>query len=284
MTKSIHRRSFVQGTGVLGLAALVGGKAHALGRSLPPFPTANEMFGWASDVVAITNKHKQYRRSGTPGDAAVRKYIMEKLESFGIPSVEDQTYKFAAQFYEEWRLEVGGKEVPCFFWRDSAFTPNAGLSADVIYVGDKIPRDGTLQGKIVVLDVIPGEIHTGQLAAVSDYVHDPVGFFEKAQPLSAPNLSTNLPAAFYEAHAEGAVALVGVQSFATGTNQFYPDVGLAVRDLMPALMIGKFDGETLKQDLEDAGGSVLGKIKLLGRVEKSAESGNVVGTPAGGHR
>jgi hypothetical protein len=76
------------------------------------------MYGWAADVVAITTKPKQYWRSGTQGDAAVRQYIMEKLQSFGIPSVEDQTYKFSAHVYEEWSLEVGSTNVPCFFWRD----------------------------------------------------------------------------------------------------------------------------------------------------------------------
>ncbi|MFT5100917.1 MAG: hypothetical protein ACI9CE_002508 [Flavobacterium sp.] len=151
----------------------------------------------------------------------------------------------------------------------------------MVYVGDKIPRDGSINGKIVVLDVIPGEIHPRQLVAISDYVHDPAGFFETTKSLAAPNLSANMPLAFYDAHAEGAIALVGILSFATGTNQFYPDVGLAVRDLMPALMVGKFDGETLKQNLKDAGSSLQGKVKLLGRVEENAETGNVVGTLPG---
>ena len=262
-------------------AVMVTVAAANVGRPLPPFPTADEMYGWAADIVAITKKHKQYRRSGSPGDAAVRQYIMEKLKSFGIPSVENQTYTFAAHFYEQWSLEVGGKDVPCFFWRDSAFTPKDGLSADVVYVGDKIPRDGSLKGKVVVLDVIPGELHPGHLVAISDYVHDPAGFFKTAKPMSAPNLSANMPLAFYDAHAEGAVALVGILSYATGTNQFYPDVGLAVRNLMPALMVGKFDGKTLKQNLKDAGGSLQGRMKLLGRVEKHAETGNVVGTLPG---
>lgn len=43
----------------------------------------------------------------------------------------------------------------------------------------------------------------------------------------------------------GALALVGILDFATGTNQFYPDVGLAVRDRIPAVMVGKFGGEDL---------------------------------------
>jgi hypothetical protein len=280
MIESIQRRAFVQGMGVMGLSMLASDKGLTLGRSLPPFPTTEDMYGWARDVVDITNRHKQYRRSGTAGDAAVRQYIAEQLKSFGVPTVEDQTYTFAAHFYDSWSLEVAGKEIPCFFWRDSAFTPQEGLTAELVYVGDSIPRDGTLKGKIAVLDVTPGAIHTAQLASVSDYVHDPAGFFDEPKSLSAPNLSTNMPAAFYQAHSEGAVGLVGILDFATGTNKFYPDVGLAVRDLMPALMVGKFDGEALKQKL-GTGGPTVGRIKLLGRADKRATSGNVVGTLPG---
>ena len=281
MDKMIDRRSFVQAMAALGVSALISDKATALGRSLPPFPTADEMFGWAADVVKITNQHKDFRRSGTDGDHAVRQYIMDKLKSFGIPSVEDQTYTFAAHHYEEWNLTVAGSEVPCFFWRDSAFTAKEGLAADLVYVGDQIPRDGTLKGKIVVLDVLPGAIHTAALASVSDYIHDPAGFFDEPKSLAAPNLSTNMPAAFYEAHAEGALGLIGILDFHTGTNEFYPDVGLAVRDLMPAMIVGKFDGSSLKQQLADAGGSLPGRMTLLGRDEKRAKSGNVVGTLPG---
>ncbi len=281
MNSKINRRALVQGAGVLGLSALMGARANALGRSLPPFPTATEMYGWAADVVEITNRYKDYRRSGTPGDAAVRQYIVEKLQSFGIPIVENQEYEFASHIYEEWALEVEGEDIPCFFWRDSAFTDKQGLTAPLVYVGSKIPRDGSLAGKIAVLDVLPGAIHTGQLTAISDYMHDPAGFFTEPKSLPAPNLSTNMPAAFYEAHAEGAVGMIGVLDFLTGTNKFYPDVGLAVRDLMPALMLGKFDGGALKERLTRAGNSLDGKIVLRGRDEKRARSGNVVGTLPG---
>ena len=214
MPCELNRRSFVRQLSrsacAVSLGALITRRARALGRSLPPFPTAEEMYGWAADVVSITNRHKQYRRSGSAGDAEVRRYIADRLRDFGIPQVEDQIYRFSRHVYESWSLTAGGREIDCFFWRDSAFTSRNGLAADLVYVGDGIPDDGSVVGKIVVLDVRPGEIHAGQLAAISDYVHDPQGFFQDAKALSAPNLSTNMPAAFYRARAAGAVGRAAV--------------------------------------------------------------------------
>jgi hypothetical protein len=260
-----------------GLVLLMSNLCFGFGRSLPPFPTSEEMYRWTSEIVEITNKHEQYRRSGTPGDLEIREYIKNKLISFGIPSVENQEYQFTSHTYTEWKLTVSGEDVPCFFWRTSQFTDAEGLSADAIYVGDEIPLDGSVKGKIVVLDVIPGVVSRKSLAATSDYVHDPDGYFEVDAIQSAPNLSSNMPAAFYMAKKQGAVGFIGILDYPTGTNKFYPDVGLAVRDLMPAVMVGKFDGEKLKKRLKASRNVLPAKIVLKGSINKNATSGNVVG-------
>jgi len=263
------------------LSLLIPNLGFGFGRSLPPFPTSEEMYGWTSDIVAITDKHKQYRRSGTPGDAEVRKYIKNKLLSFGIPVVENQEYTFTSHIYEEWKLTVGGEDVPCFFWRNSKFTHDAGLTAEAIYVGSEIPLDGSVKDKIVVLDVLPGAISRKDIAAASDYVHDPDGYYEVDETFTAPNLSSNMPAAFYTAQKQGAVGFVGILDYPTGTNKFYPDVGLAVRDQMPAVMVGKFDGEKLKQRLKANKNVLDANIVLKGSINKRARSGNVVATLPG---
>ena len=50
---------------------------------------------------------------------------------------------------------------------------------------------------------------------------------------------------------------------------------------MPALMVGKFAGESIKETIRSAGGPVSGGMRLFGHVDKQAESGNVVGTLPG---
>ena len=227
----MDRRAFLASASASALALLFARQAPGLGRSLPPIPTADEIFGWAREVVEITRKHSQFRRSGSPGDAEVRRYIAEKLRSFGLD--------------------------------------------------DAVPLDGSIRGKIAVMDVVPGEISPRQLAAISDYVHDPDGVFADAPAFPAPNLSSNFPVAFYTAHEHGAAGLIGILDFPTGTSEFYPDVGLAVRDLMPALFVGKFDGERLVRQLNAAGGSLEARIRLLGRTDDRAVSGNVVASLPG---
>lgn len=281
MHKFNTRREFLKLGAMTGLGMLVPPVSLGFGRSLPPFPTSDEMFGWASDIVAITKKHKQYRRSGTAGDEEVREYIKNKLISFGIPSVENQEYTFTSFIYDEWKLSVDGKDIPCFFWRDSKFTEDKGVIAEVVYVGKDIPLDGSVEGKIVVVDVVPAASSRKDFASMADYVHDPDGYFKIDKKVSSPNTSTNMPAAFYVAQKQGALGLIGILDFPTGTNQFYPDIGLAVRDLMPAVMVGKFDGDKLRKSLQTTRRPFSATIILKGTVNSRAKSGNVVATLPG---
>ncbi|NRA88518.1 MAG: M28 family peptidase [Rhizobiales bacterium] len=250
-----------------------------IGRSLPPYPNKEEMFGWASDIVKITDEYKdgQFRRSGSPGDAKVREYIKNKLISFGIPQVKDQPFEFESTTYENWKLTIDSEDVPCFFWRNSKFTDSEGLKAEAIYVGRHIPLDGSIEGKVVILDVIPGDSSRTSYAKAAEYVHDHVRYFDKDIITPAPNLSKNMPEAFYAAQRAGAVGFVGILDYPTGTNKFYPDVGLSVRDLMPGVMVGKGDGEKLKAKFKDNSDKIHAEIVLTGNINKRAQSGNVVG-------
>lgn len=61
-------------------------------RSKPHLPTNEEVFSWVQEVVERTSKYPQFRRSGTPGDAAVRDFIVAKLREIGYETVAQQEY------------------------------------------------------------------------------------------------------------------------------------------------------------------------------------------------
>ena len=90
-------------------------EAPTIHRSIPDLATNEQMFEWAKDIVEITLKHEEFRRYGTPGDLEVREYIVEKLKSFGISSVEMQEYDAVYRHHESWELVVNGKTIPSYF-------------------------------------------------------------------------------------------------------------------------------------------------------------------------
>ncbi|GAB2508546.1 M28 family peptidase [Microbulbifer agarilyticus] len=248
-----------------------------------PFPSEDEIFGWIKDITEITDQHKEFRRSGTPGDVAVRNYIMDKLKSFGVEDVHEDKFQFTNVTYDNWELKVNNQVIPSFFLKSSSFTDKQGLTADLVYVGKTLSPDLDVKGKIAVVEMPPVILKTKAIAEMAEWTYDPEGYFGGDNELFAPNISLNHPTIYYELQTRGAAGYILILSgYRTGTNKLYPDVGQSIEhDGIPGLIIGKMDGEKLVSEIKDSAQPLSATMTIQGTVNERAESANIVGMVKG---
>lgn len=252
-------------------------------RAIPSLASNDQMYEWTKDIVDITLKHEQYRRFGTAGDLEVRQYIVKKLQSFGLKSVEMQEYPAIYRHNESWELMIDGKKVPSFFMNGASFTDKKGVHGELVYVGEDVPSGVDYSGKIVVFEMRGQALAGETLHLVSDYLYDPdkklangmtVG--GKAGPIPANN-----PIPYYNAAAQGAVGMIAIlKDLDTGTNQFFSDPSGMVMDRMPGHFVGKYVGEKLVQKIKSSENPIVAHLKTMGKVRKG-KSGNIVVTLKG---
>ena len=254
-------------------------EAPTIHRSVPDLATNEQMFAWAKDIVELTLKHKEFRRFGTPGDLEVREYIVRKLESFGMSSVEMQEYACTYRHHESWELVVNGKKIPSYFMNGASFTDEEGVQGELIYVGETIPAGVDYTGKIVVFELrgqaIPG--NTVHLSA--DFVYDPDGKMAKgtlggkAGPIPANN-----PIPYYKAAAQGAVGMIAIlKDLDTGTDKFFSDPSGMVQERMPGHLVGKYVGEALVEEIKSSEKPLMATLKTIGEI-REGKSANIVAT------
>lgn len=262
------------------IAAVPAAAASIAHHPIPP--TTEEIWGYVEEVIEITRRHpKTYRRAGTAGEAETRAYLEAKLRAFGLQSVKQDPQVFDRREYSSWRLEVDGQEVPSFFLRQSAFTPPEGLRAPMLLVEDVLRDDVDVEGRIVVMPIdipkVPLRTLTDQLA---DWVHDPNQTLFDGPPLWLIASARNYPGAYYVAAKKGAVGFIGILPLETGTAAFYPDSSMIVSPEIPALYVGKFDGERLIGRLREEA-ELSAHLTLTGTVENGARTANVMGVLPG---
>jgi len=242
--------------------------------SRPKVLCTEEIYSWIEDIVALSTP-PDYRRSGTSGDIRVRQYILSKFIEFGLQDVRDEPVEFVRRWYNEWGLTVAGKEIPCFFMREGAFTE--GITAQLVYAGETVEEEDDVEGKIVVVDVRFAEMDPSLIAHFSYFVYDPDNtMVGKKHP--AVWVPINMPGAYEDAARLGAIGFIGIlKDYPTNSNKFYPDVSVMVPPLIPALWVGRDDGASLRELLETATEPIYATIKVKGGVDETATSGNIIG-------
>ena len=120
----------------------------------------------------------------------------------GVAAV-DETFEVETRHYSGWSLTTDGSDVPCYVMNGCAFAP-AGVTAELISVGDRLDPNVDVAGKTVVFDLRCGPVLSGSAAgSVSDYVYNPSGVMAAGtfggQGGPAPS---NFPAPFYRRRTE----------------------------------------------------------------------------------
>ena len=258
-------------------------EAPTVHRAIPELASNEQMFEWTREIVDITVKHEQFRRFGTPGDLEVREYIVDKLKSFGLDSVEMQEYPCTYRHNESWELRVDGEEIPSFFMNGASFTDEEGVQGELVYVGEDVPTGVDYTGKIVVFELrgqsLPGEL----IHLASDFLHDPDGKLAGGMSIGgrAGPIPANNPIPYYNAAAQGAVAMIAIlKDLHTGTDRFFSDPSGMVMDRMPAHLIGKYVGEELVREIEASREPLIASLATIGEIREGT-SANIVVTLKG---
>ncbi|MEM9176638.1 MAG: M28 family peptidase [Myxococcota bacterium] len=245
-------------------------------------PTTDEVWGYVEDLIEITRRHPEtHRRAGTAGEAETRAYLERRLRAFGLSSVKQDPQVFERRAYGAWSLEVAGETVPSFFLRQSAFTPDTGVRAPMVLVEDVLRDDVDVEGRIVVMPIdipkVPVRTLVDQLA---DWVHDPEQTLFDGPPIWLIASARNYPGSYYVAARKGAAGFIGILPLETGTAAFYPDSSMIVSPEIPALYVGRFDGQRLIERLRTEP-DLEARLTLTGTIERDARTANVMGVLPG---
>ncbi|MEM2507508.1 MAG: M28 family peptidase [Nitrososphaeria archaeon] len=241
-------------------------------------PSTDEIFSWIEEMVALSVP-PYYRRSGTIGDAKVRQYLFDKFVEFGLQDVRIEPVEFVRRWYDEWSLTINGREIPCFFMRECAFTH--GITAEVVYAGETVEEEDNVEGKIAIVDVRFADLDPSLIAYFSYFVYDP-GDTMKGLSHPAVWVPINMPDAYINASMLGAVGFVGIlKDYLPNSNNFYPDVSVMVPPIIPAVWVSREDGSNIKEILNNTTEPMYATLKVNGSVDENAVSGNVVGVLPG---
>ncbi|HWM68233.1 MAG TPA: M28 family peptidase [Steroidobacteraceae bacterium] len=246
----LTRREVLAGGGALTLATLVPALTSAAPVATPGPLSNEEVFGWVEDLYGLGRRDRYgYRMPGTKSDHEAAHYLADKLRQFGLSDVRLEPVPIAVAFPDRWslRLRAGGhaEELPCSFVRYCRYTPEEGVSAEMVYVGKGAPADFDrvdVRGKIVVVDMLVGGIMPTEGPTYFTYDPDDTIKLEDGKAKWPP---INHDSSFQAAVARGAVGWIGiVEIIGDDTNQY---LHWFVRYELPALTISSRDGRRLRE-------------------------------------
>jgi len=241
-------------------------------------PETDTIMGWVDDLCANDN-----RRVGEPGGLAGEDYFYERLMELGLVDVRKEPVYMDVWRADSWSLvvDVEGEwvEIPSSFCVYTGFTPEEGVTGELVYVGrgresDFKRRD--IAGNIVVADMEFGSMpYLPVILLKGLFFYDPaktIGWWDKqVVPWSRENWRTNYIEAddtkdvYGRALHMGAAGLVWILADQpTNNNTNYALHDGVMKDL-PALYVGKYDGEGLR---ELAKGGATATLIQTGVVEK----------------
>ncbi len=258
---------------VLCMAVLFLAPTGAFGIDEAKVPTQDEITGWVDTICIPEN-----RRPGEAGDVKAEDYIYQKFTEFGLKNVKKEPVDLTLWRAESWSLTAADREVPSFYVLNCGFTPKEGIAADMVYLKNGTVEDfkiNDVKGKIAVIDLDFGILPVLPLILLASYyVYDPGHTFLwwDWQPATwvrenwdaQPEVKgvQNTKNAYNLAIANGAVGVVWIlKEQPTNINSYYsPYEGIMTE--LPALYVGKYDGQKLKERLQAE--TVKGKMVLVG--------------------
>ena len=231
-------------------------------------PTTSVMYDWVNELWLIGKfGFYGYRMPGTFVDKLGAYYVLDKFNDFGLQNTFLEPVPATFNFPDNWSLKINvngtKKVISSYFLRYAGFTPKAGLTAPMVYVGTgstaEFAAAGDVTGKIVVVDIIAPPTPNTAFNPITIYRYDPNNTLPGDNALENwPPL--NFDSSYQTAKALGAVGYIAVLTFTVNNNNqflhWYADGSL------PGLSVSPTDGAYLKGLL--ASGSVQATMTLTG--------------------
>ncbi len=240
-------------------------EARALAKRLPeyegevPVPESDTIFSWIEGLCA-----RPHRRPGTPEGHQAEMWVEEQFRKTGLENVTVDRVPITVWTAERWSLTVEGEDIPCFFTVNTGFTGPEGITAPLVYVGTGKPEDfekSDVEGKIVVADVPFPYLPSGiilKLTGGAYAISDPDGSISLGTGQYLNFVRMNFPGEFIEqletyerdvyrgSERRGALAICLIlRDQPSRYNTHYGPYDGVMKDF-PALWIGKYDGERLR--------------------------------------
>ena len=179
-------------------------------------PDTDEIYSWAEDLVNMGA-----RKPGTKAWETANAYVSDKLTAFGLENVK--TIKSDTTLWEcdTCTLTIGSENISVYGMAHTFVTgkdcinstPDGGINAEIVYVGDGDERDFEkidVEGKIVVANIDFEKLPIGLSGLISYLTYDPndeIGLFTT---LTNPYSANTYPYNYYYAQQNGAVAFIGI--------------------------------------------------------------------------
>ncbi len=224
-------------------------------------PSTDEIFGWIEDLWKFGDDGKYgWRMPGTDADHKAVDYILAKFKEFGFEQAEKEIVGIPACFPDTWRMSVraDGKseEIACSYVHYAASTPEEGITAEMVYVGQGSEEDfqeakksNGVAGKIVLMDIPSNTITCNDWFDNALFVYDP------DNSLPGANFVENWPdcngAAITRASCCGAVGCVGVLIDTPKDNSLYYHGPRHDVVRMPCLNVSPTSGRLLRKLIKD---------------------------------
>lgn len=139
-------------------------------------PSEETIFSWIEGICRTP-----HRRPGSTEGQIAEKWVFEELKKTGIEEIHKDEIPIREWNANEWQLSVNGKEFPCFYIVNTAFTPRIGLEAPLAYIGRGRSVDFkrvSVKNKIAVAEVPFPVLPTGlmmKLFKLNYFLSDPSG-------------------------------------------------------------------------------------------------------------
>jgi len=235
-----------------------------------------EMQDWIQEIVALG-----IRRPGSPENLATENYLAQKFTEFGLTDIRHEPVPVNDWAPENVELAVAetGELIDCFAVPYTAWTPEEGIEAEVVSIGNgsEAELDAVdLKGKLAVLDVRFSVLTGEALRSGSHFVHDPDQSIPDG-PWHVANWLIENFLAYFEVQRRGGIGLIGilVDSPIDGAEHYVPYDGY-LKD-MPAVWVGREVGAEVT-NLAEQGATL--RLTATGTT-REVNSHNVVATVPG---
>lgn len=233
-------------------------------------PTAAQMMGWISDIVA-----QGVRRPGYPADSWTERWASEMFTNFGLEKVRLEPVPLTRWDPEPATLQVWTPGVPGRVFGGFPLpysAPTAGLVAELARLDAPEP----VVGKVAVSELAFAELPAAALRGLATAWHDPAGEFDtltQTLPFGPQLLEVMEPAM-----AAGAAGFVGLLTgVGWETSGYYVPYDAQPRPI-PGLWLSGRDGRELLELL--SAGPVSGRLTAPAG-QRVTTTHNVVGTLPG---